>query len=254
MKSLKDSFPEPTRNFHERIITTLGSLPEKKESIIMKKNIVLRRCIITAVCAAVVLGTAALARGPIFSKSAHSWGTSYTEFPTQDIVEKDTGIKNINIPEAFSNGYAFKSGRITDNFNYDEKGNILDKYKSVAYTYTNAGGTVSIYTSSSEYEEPQQEDQHTVLAEEYNGSKLYYVHYKAKYLPPDYEMTAEDKADEESGKYVFNYGTDKVEIDDVQQVIFETDGKNIDILCSDESAGRDELLGMAKEIIGIKTN
>ena len=55
--------------------------------------------------------------------------------------------------------------------------------------------------------------------------------------------------DEESGKYVFSYGSDRVEISQVQGVEWEQDGIYYNITEIDSPLDKQGLINMAKEVI-----
>ena len=67
--------------------------------------------------------------------------------------------------------------------------------------------------------------------------------------PADYQQTEQDMKDEESGKYVFSYGADEVEISQVQGVEWEQDGIYYNITAIDSPLDKQGLINMAKEVI-----
>ncbi len=249
MKDLKDAFPHSTQEFHNRVTAALESLPEKKkEESFMEKRVLLKRGIIIAACVAVVTGAAAFARGNVASISGHSWAKDrYTSMPSAEQVKKDTGIENINLPEEFSNGCKFNSATVGHRTANDESGNVLKKYEDVSYRYKGEKGEFSVFAEQSDPEIHSSDE--SDLAETYKDCKLYYSSYTNKFVPPDYELTEDDKAKEASGELVFSYGSDEVEVLQVQNVTFDYDGKYMDILCMDSSLDKDAMLDIAKEII-----
>ncbi len=70
-----------------------------------------------------------------------------------------------------------------------------------------------------------------------------------KILPPDYVMTEQDKADAESGKYVFSYGSEEVEVLHMQQIQWEDNGMSYSLINSDDKVDKDVLVKMAGEIV-----
>ena len=62
-------------------------------------------------------------------------------------------------------------------------------------------------------------------------------------------MTAQDKADEASGKYGFSYGSAEVAYTQVQSLAWEYGGLNWELVAIDNSIPKEELVQMAKEII-----
>ena len=76
-----------------------------------------------------------------------------------------------------------------------------------------------------------------------------YISYQNKIVPSDYKLTAEDEADKRSGRYVFSYGSDEVEIIDVQLIEFAYQGLNYSMCTFNNSLTRDALVQMAREFI-----
>ena len=83
-----------------------------------------------------------------------------------------------------------------------------------------------------------------------DGVDVYYHSYTNKLVPPDYKMTDEDKKAEETGELVFSYGSSKVEIKEIQSVSWKKDDMNYQLLQIDGKLSADELVEMAKEVIG----
>ena len=82
-----------------------------------------------------------------------------------------------------------------------------------------------------------------------DDTDLYYSHYTNKFVPEDYQMTAQDKQDEASGKVVFSYGSSKVEKSEVQSVTWKKDGVQYQLLQMDGMLSSDELAAMAEEVL-----
>ncbi len=64
-----------------------------------------------------------------------------------------------------------------------------------------------------------------------NGVDMYYVQSDMKFVPEGYTLTDEDKEDEKSGKYIFSYGSDSVEIHHTESLTFDFNGTNHCIFC-----------------------
>lgn len=71
--------------------------------------------------------------------------------------------------------------------------------------------------------------------------------YKA--VPPDYELTEEDKENMESDNFQLGYGSQEVEVRQYYATIWVKDGKVYDLGGFDLSISADEMLNMAKEIV-----
>lgn len=73
--------------------------------------------------------------------------------------------------------------------------------------------------------------------------------YTNKLVPPDYKLTDEDKKAKENGELVFSYGSDKVEIIEVQSAVWTEDGVHYLLMQMDGKLSADELADMAAEAI-----
>ena len=92
-------------------------------------------------------------------------------------------------------------------------------------------------------------DQGNSETSDYNGIAIAYISYANKVVPADYQQTEQDMKDEESGKYVFSYGADEVEISQVQGVEWEQDGIYYNLTAIDSPLDKQGLIDMAKEVI-----
>ena len=82
-----------------------------------------------------------------------------------------------------------------------------------------------------------------------DGVDILYHSYTNKIVPSDYRMTDEDKKAEANGELVFSYGSSKVEIKEVQSVLWSEDGIHYSLMQIDGKLSANELAEMAKEII-----
>ncbi len=244
-KQWKNAFPEPPQSFQRKVESTLASLPQEKEKNIMriKKRFAIP---VIALVAIVALGTGLLGTGKISSMigSSNSLPT-YTQLPTAAELSEDLDFTP-TIPQAFENGYTFENGTIGTESGLDENGNTLDKHKRLDCLYKNGGEEINL-TVAKKWSIPHEED--GAVVETYNGMELIYTANIYKFVPGDYEMTAQDKADEASGKYVFSFGTDEIEMEEVQGLTWIQNGLSYHLLASDSSLTQTDLVTMAKEII-----
>ena len=215
----------------------------ERELKIMKSR---KKLFVIAVATVVVLGVAAFAAsGNVASRfSSSSAFSNYKSLPTQERVVKDIGYEAVLI-DSFKNGYAFDSGRVVKNTLADEDGNAVEKFKSVNFDYKKAGDTV--YFSQNKFNSETEKEGNVIFS--VNGTELYYYSYINKLVPPDYELTEEDKKAEENGELVFSYGASEVDISKVQSITWEKDGIKYCLMQMDGKLSAQELAGMAKEIL-----
>lgn len=215
----------------ERMLRTMKS----------KKKIVLIAAAVT-----LVIGITVFAASGIISQwfSSSSSIPDYKTLPTAEQVEKDIGYEAALMDE-FKNGYKFDNGSIVNNSLKDENGNTAEKFKSVTFRYEKDGDKVIF--SQDKFNSTVEASGELIKTIE--GIDIYYEKYTNKFVPADYKMTAEDKKAEESGELVFSYGTDEVEIIEVQSVSWKKDSIHYHLMQLDGKLSVDELIEMAKEVI-----
>lgn len=250
--NLKNAFPNTPNNFKERVRTTLSSLPEKEENVIMEskiKKISFKKKLVVAVAATFVLGTTAFAAGKLYSVTSHTSNIpTYRSMPSVEVINEDFGFSP-NLVEKFENGYEFKSGHTSNQEGHDESGNSLGKSKSFDIIYNKEKSIISL---SMEDMTLVSESSDLETIGNYKGTDLKYTAYINKLVPGDYEMTEQDKKDEASGKYVFSFGSREIETSETQYMGFELDGLYYSILAKDSELTKDDFVKMAHEIIDAK--
>lgn len=252
----KNSFPKPTREFHERLCHTLDNLDERK-NVKMRKITFKKGLIIAAAVSAMVIGTAVIATpGTIRTISGSSTSfLNYKEIPTAEKLQKDIGIVPKLLSE-FSNGYAFDGAVKVDNAIEDlvdgtkrmvvvDENGKEQKFKSLSVKYKNGDNKITLDA------DPEGYDIYTdrTEAENYKDISISYNAFTNKFVPADYQKTEQDIKDEDEGKYVFSFGTDDIEIHYVQGVTWVQDGIKYHINAMDSPLSEQELIDMAKEII-----
>ncbi|MEG0874379.1 MAG: hypothetical protein RSB05_05490 [Clostridiales bacterium] len=252
------SFPEKPNSFHHKVSATLLKLPdkpEKEEKLIMDKKvrsrIPMKRVAVFALVAMLALGTTAFAAGKVMSQVGGSSAIpTYTEMPTAAQIDKDFDMTP-NLVEKFDNGYKFQDaakGSFKD-LDEDEDENVLGEYKTLGITY--AKGSDNLHFSVNKASMAEQ-GENAVLADTYNKIELFYTNDTYKFLPADYEMTAQDKEDEAAGKYIFSFGSDKAETSQIQSVTWTVDGLDYILMATDSTLTQEDLLKMVHEVIDAK--
>ena len=169
----------------------------------------------------------------------------YTTIPVTETLNKNVGFSP-KIVEQFSNGYTFKGGHNGKNKYVDEENGTEEKYKSFMADYEKDGDKVMLRADT--YADSHKDQGNSEISD-YNGIAIAYISYVNKVVPADYQQTEQDMKDEESGKYVFSYGAEKVEISQVQGVEWEQDGIYYNITAIDSPLDKQGLIDMAKEVI-----
>ncbi len=254
-----------TRLFDERIKETLEKISEpidasealglrvrhaidngtKKENSLMKKHFTLKHAaILSAVlCLATVT---VLASGHIKSYVLHSSSTpTFTSYPTDKELKKELGFTP-TIVETFSNGYSFDSAVIGETSALNEDDSVAGTSKFLRCTYADQGENLSLSIAR---QLPGETADPKATPSDYNGITLSYLSQKYKFVPPDYELTEEDKKAEESGEVVFSYGSDTVENKVVQSVSWTEDELGYTLMAFDSELSQDDFTAMAAEVI-----
>lgn len=199
-----------------------------------------------AIAATLALGITVFAASGIISNwySSSSSDPEYKTLPTEQQCIKDIGYVPALI-ETFGNGYSFGNGSVINNNLTDEKGNSVEKFKSVMFRYTKDGDEVTF--SQDKYSSTTETIGEVITT--VDGTDVYYYSYNNKVVPSDYEMTDEDKKAEANGELVFSYGSSEVEVIEVQSVSWTIDNMHYDLMQIDGNLSADELADMAAEVI-----
>lgn len=226
-----------------KVNNSIFSANTERKAPIMKK----KRTAFVALAATLLLGVTVFASGGLATGwLSHSSATpDYKSLPTASEVEKEIGYEPVLI-DTFENGYKFANGSIVSNTLTNENGVGIEKFKSISFKYEK--GKDKVYFSQDKYtSQTVSEGKDPVAA--FDGTDIYFTGYTNKLVPPDYELTEEDKLAQENGELVFSYGSSKVEITEVTSVTWEKDGIKYNLMQLDGELSEADLIEMAKEAI-----
>ena len=211
-----------------------------------KKKMTKKRILAIALAATMLLGITVMAATGIITNwySGSSQKPEYTKLPTIEQCKKDVGYEAILI-DTFFNGYTFKKGDIVENRLEDNTGKTVESFKSICFNYEKGGDEVIF--SQDRFTSPI--DQSGTIIAEAEGIKIYYTSYANKFVPANYQMTEEDKHAEEKGELVFSYGTENVDIINVQSISWVDGDMHYELMQMDGELSKMELIEMAKEAI-----
>lgn len=207
-----------------------------------------KKMVLTAAAVVVVMSITAFAVSGLVT----SWIVSssekpeYTSLPTAEQCEKDIGYAPILL-EQFSNGYAFKEGSVGNNRLENDSGTVVERFRSLHLRYQKDGDTV--FFAQEKYASETQEEQSSTVAETVDGIDLYYSSDTYRFVPADYQLTAEEKRLEESGDVIFSYGSDEISEQQVQCVSWSVGDRHYSLMQMDGALSAEELLAMAEEVI-----
>ena len=231
------------RIIKNNVLGNINSAPNERKLNVLKT----KRMVLIALAATLVLGVTVFAASNFFITNwvSHSNGEpEYTSLPTAKQCHEDVGYVPVLI-EKFENGYSFDNGSVVHNSLKDDSGKNVEKFKSLFFRYEKDGDLVNLTQEKYKSDVPITGK----VIGKVEGITLYSDGYTSKIVPPNYEMTDEDKEAEASGELVFSYGSSEVQIKEVKTVTWEKDGINYSLMQIDGELSENELIKMAEEII-----
>lgn len=203
--------------------------------------------LVLAAALVVLTSITVLAAGMKLSRrSSHVYHKpNYTSLPSAETLMRDIGIAP-QLPQRFSNGYAFSEGNIAQNKDYIEDGILFEGYQSFDCHYEKDGERITLLVDGAAAGNQMDDDKTAAV---YRGSEIKYMDYLNKLVPPDYQLTEQEK---EGCDYVISYGSDEVEFCRVQLLGWEYEGLNYELCTIDSSLDEQALVQMAKEIMDLQ--
>lgn len=247
MKFDKNDYPQPNEHFHRRLCDALDNLPERKETQKMKKPGTGKIILIAAALTAVI-GASAFAGSGIVTMWTGSSSSipDYTEVLSPETVLKDFGFEFV-VADGFSNGYKFDGAVKVDQKAIGENEEVIERTDQLECTYKRGDEHMELFVDAGSLAEYGTEQAGT-----YADIPIYYSSYTNKVVPPDYELTDDDKAAQENGDLVFSYGSDDVEVHEVRNYAWKDNGLNHSILLIDSDISSDEIMRVIGEIIDLQ--
>lgn len=239
-------FGDTPEEFHKSVNSALEKIAEREETN-MSRSMGIRK-IVVAVAVVAAFGVTAIAAMKAAGLESHTdlRDAVYSVSEIQELSDdEDFGVKYI---DEFSNGYKFEVGYPSVGKATDADGNTIKEYTSFAVEYKNGDSDIVFFTEPNADVVDMPTDCETV---DVDGTTVYTMEDTYKFIPPDYEMTEQDKEDEASGKYIFSYGTDEVEIQNVKQVMWKEGSVICTIIEQTGTLDMDELVSMAEEVMNL---
>ena len=228
----------------EQLNRDIKSKMEEKE---MKKHFSMKKVFIIAAACCLLVGTVSVASQGAVSYILSSGGTDvYKDFEQLEQAEKKAGFQ-VKAKESFESGYLFKEVRVGETMDMDENDNVLAKYKEIGFTYEK--GSDSIYINAMEKKYAHENTTRMPNGKtEINGIHVGFYIDTYKWVPTDYELSAEDNANMQRNDYFVSYGADEVSETKVCYVVWYQDDIRYSIMAYQEMPA-EMLFEMAKEII-----
>ena len=216
----------------------------------MKIKSILKKTI-AAVVAVMMLATTAYATDFMNIKTLATTGAR--EFRSEAYKDMDKAMKKagfeINVPEEFENGYAFQNVIVEEVGAYDEHGEERFTYMDLIVNYQNAGGKRLFLSTNLDLENIPTGDRAPKQTRMVGDVQVRYQLDHYKFVPPDYQLTAEDEAMLEKPGYYLSYGSDTVQEQDNQSVTWVKDGVRYHLLDSGAEETPETLFAMAEALI-----
>lgn len=214
------------------------------------KHFNIKKVIVGVVAACLLVGTISVAASGLKNYVSH--GSSipdYRNFKELSKAEEEVGY-TVDAIEDFSNGFTFKGIHISNTSMVNEANQEEEIGKELSIQYKKEKELI-MYTAyrslAGEYGNAAAEIADKIL--QCDDVTVAYMQITNKLVPPSYELTEEDKANMESGKYNIAFGSDEVKIQQSSFVYWVKDGITYELIGFELSLSADEMLHMAEEII-----
>lgn len=228
----------------------------EKEAVIMKfqkRKVALAAAVIVAIGSITCYATGKMTG--LMVGSSHL--TEVPEYSGLAAAEEKAGFET-GMPETFSSGYVFKNVNTGDGQAVDAEGNGIPgtEYIDVFMTYEKDGSEITASIMPELKEEPAEEAEDAEAkapeaseTREIGDITVSYYETTMKAVPPDYELTEQDKKDMENSNFTISYGSDQVYVQKVRTVDWKADGKAYNLLDMEGIVDAETLFSMAQDVI-----
>lgn len=211
------------------------------------KHYSIKKIIITAVVVCTLGSITAVAAGRIAGVSGHSsWKEAFYDYDQVDKMEQKLGYA-VKAPKTFSNGFVFSSGMPVHEEARDESGNTIKRSEGLSLIYKK-GGMADLTLDIQEAGMMGSRETSDRFFN-HNGIVLKYSEDNYRFVPADYEVSAEEQAAVDAGKLYISYGSDKVKNNVVQSISWEDEGTAYIMLAFDSTLSPEDYGEMAGEVI-----
>lgn len=208
------------------------------------------RKIIVAAAAICVLGSiTAIAAGKVTQSVGYSSRADDFTYDKLGEIETKLGFAT-KAPESFSNGYHFTTGTPGTWQDMDDEGNVVEQGEDISLYYAKDGMPeifVMVQKKAAYEEEPPY-----AQTFDHDGIKIGFREDHYRFVPPNYQISAEEQAMMDAGELSMSYGSDQVEDKISQMVSWKDNGIRYDMLIWDSTLTAEDLAQMAGEIIDNK--
>ena len=205
------------------------------------------KTVVICIAAIMALSVGVIGAGKLLYVESHSSSAeAIKHFPTQQELEKVIDFKPKYLQKLGK--YDFESCVPVHSKDVGENGENLENYTGMNFFYKTDKGILALDTDP----KPTNFDEVDFDISEYKGVKYYYDSVLFKCVPPDYQLTDEDKEMQEAGKLQISVGSDKVTVEKTQHVVWEQDGVSYCLSDIGVEIDKNEFVDMAKSIMDAK--
>lgn len=194
------------------------TIREKQEGNVMKHTSVKRFCISAAAACLLVSGITVWAGGRAFFVTGSSMEPKYTDYAKIKQAEKELGYA-VDSVERFDNGYTFYGMSVENMQACTEEGDKMYSVPSMNIRYRRGDQEIDLNVNETVSDRASAKESKAVRM--CGDIELRYDEYTNKFVPATYELTEEDKINEQRDEYNIVYTTIAVNGD--AQITEETD-------------------------------
>ena len=227
-------------------LTQKGDYTMKNKTFLSKK-VVLVTAVLVASISTICIGASSLFTSSISVSSA---ADVIAHYPTADEIRENVDYMP-KYPENLPGDFTFKSAQPQTNTLMDENGNPTVTDDTICFDYTKQGMikgqflSLSTAPTSNEQVDPSNYTDTT----DYNGITLNYSNDTYKFAPAEYELTQKDEENMANGHYYVSYGSQEVEIKNMQSVSWTDNGIDYTLIASDLDLSQYDMYAMAQAVI-----
>ena len=156
------------------------------------------------------------------------------------------------VPELLGDGYHFLKMHIGGEAVFDENNAVVQSYYGLHVQYETAGNKLLFLDLTPVLDLPAiGERPEAAETRSIDGIELRYSRDHYKFVPEDYQKTAEDLAAEIAGHFYISFGSGSIEEHDLESVEFMLDGVDY-VLLSQNGDGPEALFRMAADVIAAR--
>lgn len=225
----------------------------KSEEKFMARRISKRKVVFMAAVLCLIGSMAAIAAGKVTGWTSHTNPTKPDFVSLKDIGRAEAKMgSSIQAVEKFSNGYEFTKGFITEIEESDSSGQTVGLFPSIRLGYEkgNSRLNISLYpadkaTGSEKHKE--------IIKIPYQDYTMTFTKDIYKFVPPEYEITPEERTLMDAGELYISYGSSAVEVEEIISLSWTMGDIHYLLMPSGQTnLTQDNLVQMAKEIIDNK--